>query len=276
VEGQNPDGSWGQGAATIDGHPIGKVGMTSLALLTFLSAGYTQMSLDPCSGVKLGDVVKNALRFLTQDQRQDGSFASARDVIEQALASLALCEAYGMTASKPLMEPARDGLQALQAAQLKDGSWGDLYQSLWSSFVLVSGKLAELPFDSDRLKRTQDYFRSQLDAGPNLPAMIGSLMVDKDRSHPAIAETARWVAVTPPDWSQQDFGYWYMGSMALFQYDGPEGPLWKSWNGRFKETLIPTQLKEGAWPGADPNQTLVRTALGSLSLQIYYRFAHLR
>lgn len=274
VQAQNPDGSWGNGSATIDGHPIGKVGMTGLALLAILSAGYTPLSLDTCSGVKLCDVVQKALQFLTQDQRQDGSFGSARDVIEQAVASLALCEAYGMTASKPLMEPARNGFRALQEAQLKDGSWGDLYQTLWSSYVLVSGKLSELPFDGDRLKRTQDYFRSQLDAGPNLPAMVGSLMVDKDRSHPAMAETARWVAVTPPQWSQQDFGYWYMGSMALYQYDGSEGPLWKSWNDRFKQTLLPTQQKEGYWPGGDPNQTLVRTALGSLALQIYYRFSN--
>lgn len=275
VGAQNRDGSWGQGTTMLSGHPIDKVGTTGLALLAFLGAGYTTISADRLYGVKMGDVVQNGIRFLLQDQREDGSFQSSRGAIEQAVASLALVEAYGMSGSRALIEPAKNGLRALQAAQLKDGSWGDLYESLWSSYVLVSGKLGDLPFDPDRLKRTQEYFRGQLDAGPNLPAMIGALMVEKNCSHPAIAETARWVAVTPPDWSQQDFGYWYMGSMALFQYDGPEGPLWKSWSDRFKQTLVPTQQKEGNWSGSDPNQTLVQTALGSLSMQVNYRFANI-
>jgi RNA polymerase sigma factor (sigma-70 family) len=271
---QNRDGSWGQGAATISGHPIDKVGLTGLSLLAFLGAGYSTQSADRFAGAKLGDVVKSGVRFLTQDQAEDGSFKSSKDVIEQALASLALCEAYGMTGSKLLLEPARNSLRALEAAQLKDGSWGDLYQSLWSSYVLTSARLGDLPMDGDRMKQSSDYFRSQLDAGPNLPAMIGWLMVDKDRTHPALAETARWVAVTPPEWIQQDFSYWYMGSVALFVYDGPDGGLWKSWSSRFKQTLIPTQQREGYWAGADPNQTLVQTALGTLSLQVFYRYAN--
>src|SRR4029079_6235809 len=47
----------------------------------------------------------------------------------------------------------------------------------------------------------------------------------------------------PPEWKTNkiDFYYWYYTSLALFQYDGPDGPMWKKWNEPMKNALRPNQ-----------------------------------
>ena len=63
-----------------------------------------------------------------------------------------------------------------------------------------------------------------------------------------------------PEWKPNkiDFYYWYYASLALFQYDGPEGPMWKKWNEPMKNALVPNQktgedgCENGSW---DPRRT---------------------
>ena len=81
-----------------------------------------------------------------------------------------------------------------------------------------------------------------------------------------------------------DFNYWYFGSLALFQYDGPEGPMWKKWNEPMKNALVPSQKTRkdgcvnGSWDPtsrwAEPGGRVWATAINSLTLEIYYRYAN--
>src|SRR5258706_14915280 len=103
---QNEDGSWGDVPVTLGERTIGKTGVTSLVLLSLLGAGYSQLSRDEYDEVVVGPKVKKGLQWLLSQQRVDGTFLSGHDdPFDQALAALALSDAYGMTASQVLKEP---------------------------------------------------------------------------------------------------------------------------------------------------------------------------
>lgn len=75
-----------------------------------------------------------------------------------------------------------------------------------------------------------------------------------------------------------DSMYWYFGTYAIFQYGGRK---WHEWNTAMKNILLHTQRRdgcafgswdpEGAWWGISGGRVM-STALGSLTLQIYYRY----
>ncbi|MCW8133859.1 MAG: hypothetical protein KIS92_26160, partial [Planctomycetota bacterium] len=76
---------------------------------------------------------------------------------------------------------------------------------------------------------------------------------------------------------QHPFYYWYYGTLAMFQMGG-DG--WKTWNEAMKKTLLDHQVKGGKEDGSwDPlgreglrGGRVVCTALGVLSLEVYYRY----
>jgi len=84
-----------------------------------------------------------------------------------------------------------------------------------------------------------------------------------------------------PDWT--DYYYWYYGSLALFQYDGPKGPYWKKWEAHLKDALIPHQktgkdgCANGSWTSEDERWgfeggRVYATAINALTLEVWYRY----
>ncbi|MDP9227729.1 MAG: hypothetical protein M3M99_01605 [Actinomycetota bacterium] len=150
---QNPDGSWGLATLRdrclpdqvcfnpkdeLDDHH--DAGLTGLALLAFLGAGFSHESkqdiVDTTLGKrhKVGEVVKNGLMYLVKNQGPDGSFSKHRPhMYDEALASLALAEAYGLTQNRYWKDPAQKGIDFLQQAQRPNpsgqGLWGWRYAS---------------------------------------------------------------------------------------------------------------------------------------------------
>jgi RNA polymerase sigma factor (sigma-70 family) len=272
---QNANGSWGAASASLSGHSLDPVGISGLSLLSFLSAGYSAQSRDKLSGFSICEAVEKALGWLAAAQREDGSFTTRGDpALSQALATLALCENYGMKPTPGAKDSISRSLKILEGLQKPDGSWGDVFQSLWAALALKSAQLDEFPLDKAKFTLAENYFKSRLDSGADLPGMIGHVFLNGDMKHPAVAKTSSWVAVTPPDLRQQDFAYWYMGSLALYQYDGPKGEIWKAWREGLRNTLLPSQEKDGRWPGATADLTLVQTSLGCLSLEVFYGHAN--
>ncbi len=154
VRHQNADGSWGgeeirqrctpgRPCIPLDHAltPHFNEGLTGLALLSFLGAGFSHQSKqvigDKAMGKRyqLGSVVKNGLRWLKDRQREDGSFAATPGLLyNDILATMAMTEAYGLTHSRAWKEPAERGIQFLIKAQKPDpddpaGLWGWRYLS---------------------------------------------------------------------------------------------------------------------------------------------------
>jgi hypothetical protein len=271
IRNQNDDGSWGDVPTTLGGRSVGKAGVTGLVLLSLLGAGYNQLSKDEYDDIAVGPCVKKALQWLIAEQREDGVFRSGYDTpFDQALASLAVSEAYGMTASQSLKEPASRALDALVRLQGADGSWGGSESTTWAVQALVSGDLNELPYPRETRDRALEYLRSHPDVG-----QLEARQVLRDRSDPeameALAQSLMRSLPRPGETTFEDILH---ASTGIYLYDGSEGMLWKKWAEPMRESLVPFQNRDGSWNGGTLSHRLVRTSLAELSLQTFYRFSN--
>jgi len=112
------------------------------------------------------------------------------------------------------------------------------------------------------------------------------IFMAKDKKDPALGGVQLLVRDLP-DWKPEavDFYYWYWASFALFQYDGPDGPLWKKWEAPMKNALVPNQktaangCAQGSWNSEEDRWgfeggRVYAVALNTLTLETYYRYAH--
>jgi len=150
VRHQNPDGSWG--ADTLKQRCVSDApcydpkvnltdhyneGLTGLALLCFLGAGFSHESKQDivdtamAKRYKVGEVIKKGLEWLRKKQNPDGAFSETRYAYSEILATLAMTEAYGLTQNRYWRDPAQKGIDFLQNAQRPNpsgqGFWGWRY-----------------------------------------------------------------------------------------------------------------------------------------------------
>lgn len=371
---QNADGSWSP--ATLRQHcsadaPCGDPrqswtrnydeGVTGLALLAFLGAGFSHESqqwlLDPITQQrwKVGEVVKNGLRWLKNRQNDDGSFSRERGFLyNEALATMALTEAYGLTQNRYWLEPARRGVEFLERAQRPNpggqGLWGWRYASRqeieakypggsideagkrelfdadtsvtgWAVMALKSAQLAGLSVAPESLQGALSFARfvstpegraGYLDpkgAGAKVsgvgdqftyhPAAMSALAMciraftTHDSEDPFLEPAARQLAADLPATGKDQLGidyyYWYYGSLALHQFDGPDSPrssgkFWGPWNKAMAARLIELQDKDpktchhGGWLAPDrwshSGGPVYATAINVLTAEVYYRYAN--
>lgn len=149
---QNPDGSWSS-TTLADRCPCEEPiynppkpyvshfddGLTALALLSLLGAGFgdesQQVIVDTATDKRYvaGDAVERGLNWLVVRQNADGSFGKDRNrfMYNEALACLALSEAYALTRSPRWKEAAQKSIDFVQSAQRPspsgEGLWGWRY-----------------------------------------------------------------------------------------------------------------------------------------------------
>jgi hypothetical protein len=215
-------------------------GATGLAMLAFLGAGYTHMD------EKHRDVVRRGIDWLLSNQQPDGRlFTSETDnsryarIYAQGIATMALCEAYGMTRDPELREPVRKAIQYILEAQHptrggwrytpKDGetTWhkeSDTSVSGWQLQALISAQMADLEVPQEALAKVAEWLdQAQVDGGaryrynpyagdspeqregrvPSLAmtaeGLLMRLYLGWDRKHPAIIEGADHLAANLPE-----------------------------------------------------------------------------
>ena len=70
----------------------------------------------------------------------------------------------------------------------------------------------------------------------------------------------------------------YLATIAMFQFDGPRGPLWSDWSSQYKPYLLPLQARArkdcawGSWTGVGFRGRLRATALSVMNFEIYYHY----
>jgi hypothetical protein len=164
---QNADGGWRASGfcATCagGGHADFDTGVTSLSLLAFLGAGYSQISRDefrdpfePGRTHRFGEVVRKSLQWLTSRQDPEGCVGDRgqKYMYNHAIAALALSEAYGMSSATILREPAQKAIDFLVAAQNPGRGWrysvkcsdNDTSVTGWAVMALKSAEISGLPF----------------------------------------------------------------------------------------------------------------------------------
>jgi len=111
---QSKDGHWS--CKDWDGGADYDVGMTGLALLAYLGAGYTHTK-GPYK-----DTVKGGLEWLRAQQHPNGSFPF-KTFYEQGIAAMAVSEAYGMTQSPAIGRMAQKAVDYICQVQPEHGGF---------------------------------------------------------------------------------------------------------------------------------------------------------
>jgi hypothetical protein len=306
------------------GHDDFDAGNTGLSLLAFLGAGYSHLSKDVYDGICFGDVVRRGLQWMMSNQDPEGCIGSRsvqKYMYNHLLCSLALCEGYGLTGSKLFKDQAQKAVDFTVAAQNPGKGWrysykcGDNDSSVtgWAVMVLKSAEISGLSlppsgytgarawFDETT---TADYGRVGYTAANTgkvfIPGMnehfdhnealtaigvMSRIFMDKQKDARQ-ANGADLLLRNKPAWQGNavDFYYWYYASLALFQFDGPSGAKWKSWNEPMKKALVDHQnvkssgCRSGSWEPVDrwscEGGRVYATAINALTLEVYYRYAN--
>lgn len=152
---QKPDGNWVYDAgATGD-----KAAATGMAVLAFLGAGQSHKDGRYKQTVQAGLdwLVKNVG---TGQGPTRGQFATITNMYSQGIATLALCEAFGMTRDPALKPAAQAAVDYIQRGQGRNGSWGyaaategDTSIVGWQVQALHAAKLAQLDVDDKVIKK---------------------------------------------------------------------------------------------------------------------------
>jgi hypothetical protein len=326
---QSPDGSWAAAgfSAQCSGDkcsgPGGRdfdTGVTGLALLAFLGAGYSHLSKDempdparPGKTLRFGEVVKNGLKWLVGQQDPEGCIGPRRGhyMYDHSIAALALSEAFGMTTASTVQGPAQKAIDFLVTAQNPGKGWrytsrsGDNDTSVtgWAAMALKSAELSGITFPHTSYDGTRAWLDDVTEGtygrvgyvrkpGPkDTPSMtaIGvmcRIFMDKNKADPRLSNGCDFLLRDKPKWEDGkiDYYWWYYGSLALFQFDGPGGAKWRAWNEDMKNALVKNQnvassgCRNGSWEAVDrwsrQGGRVYATAINALTLEVYYRYAN--
>jgi hypothetical protein len=302
---QKANGSWES-----DGSSKTTIAGTGIALLPFLAAGYTHKAGPVFNGKEMKLYVKNVsngVDFLIKAQRPTGDFGT-QNMYEHAIATMALCEAFGMTQDPKLRYPCQRALEFIVKAQHPAGGWrygpgqaGDTSVVGWQIQALKSGHLAGLAIPKDTMQKAMSFLDSvsggqsrtgstygytDKNGSPSMTA-VGLLCrqyLGWGQKNPSVvAGVGELKKLPPPEQGKQgtlDIYYYYYASQVIHNYDGPDWHVF--WNPRMRDWLIMLQVKgEGQNGGSfDPDQSitgsaggrLFTTCMALLTLEIYYRY----
>ncbi|MBI3724906.1 hypothetical protein HY251_13260 [bacterium] len=269
-----------------------------------------------------GEIVQRGLKFLVDNQGSDGGIGTGTHlehhmvptIYDQSLATWALCEAFGMTNGKAYKTPAQKAVEYLVYAQNKGAAWryrprgGDNDTSV-SGFAIMALKSAQSSgFDvpEQSFKDALSYLNSVTDqdgggayykgTGPTPPmtavAMVCRMFIERDQEDPLLAGAAETILENAPQApdspteaasAANNFYFLYAATLALYQYDGPDGDMWRQWNDKIVKLLCNGQHRrsdkclDGSW-SCDMwvgTSRVMTTAMGVLMLEVYYRYESL-
>lgn len=281
-------------------------GVTALAILAFLGAGYTHEE------GPYADHVDRGLNWLISQQDEYGFLGGKATYYAKAychgMATYALAEAYGMRSDPTLPSPLKEPLQKaidyiLDNQHPSDGGWryrkgetGDMSIFGWNMMALKSAEIAGLKipeanrnllikFLTDRSlgqnKGLASYHPEFGTQGPTptmtAEALFSKQMLGLQRTNPASKEAVDYLMTNLPGRENLNFYYWYYGTLAVYQYGGEP---WKKWNESLRDMLVDEQRALGKDRGSwDPKDRwggyggrVYSTALSALILEVYYRF----
>lgn len=275
-----------------------KLAATAMALLAFQGAGNTHRA------GKYQRNVARGMEALLRMQDNDGNFFQEgprnHRLYSQAMASIAICELYGMTKDPKLRAPAQrsiDYAARIQTTAL--GGWryeprldADTSVTGWFVMALQSGLMGGLIVPSPTLdavskfldKVTKDgvTYAYQVGREPTISMTAEALLCRQylgwERNDPRMLEGARLLLQHPIDYeADEDVYYWYYATQMLHHMGGAE---WHEWNQVMRESIPARQVREGPERGSwDPRSDrwgahggrLYTTCLSIYNLEVYYR-----
>jgi len=293
---QLPNGSWASQAYG----DRGVTAVTGLGLMAFLAHGETTGS------ERYGETVRKAIEYLQGEQQRrgpTGAFCALdqQGVYAHGIATYAISEAYAMTAIPSLRESMDAAVRHIVRGQQPRGGFDyhfnkgarrDTSVSGWMVQAMKAALMAgsEVEGLSEAIdKATEDLKRVALSDGQfsyndggAYPATtaIGALSLQlsghgRDPTVVAAINFMRGQATCSWDGNNPERAMyiWFYQTQAKFHHGGG---VWTNWNNQFAPAYVNSQQDDGHWrsPGNEHqvHGPAYTTALGALTLQVYYRF----
>jgi hypothetical protein len=258
---QAPDGHWSLDGFNVHGHcnctGFGAkydIAATAFGLLPFLGAGETHLGTGKNSAYAKN--VQRGLNYLISKQQKDGSFSA--NMYEHGLATIAMCEAYGLTADNKLKAPAQAALKFISEAQSEAGGWRygakqpgfDTSVAGWQLMALKSGQMSGLSVPKETFTRADKWLDAAMDrntygygyasSGTGVTTSAVGLLCRQYRGWgprtPQLAEGMKILEANPPGGLNM---YYYYYATQVMHHFGGDG--WKLWNEGLKRD------KSGKW-----------------------------
>ncbi len=308
---QFPSGMWSMEGFHLTRQPNGErctcteqgekhnVAATAFGLLPFLGVNETHL------GGHYRETVRRGLSWLIRKQNQEKGYFDT-NLYEHALATLAICEAYGLTRDAKLKLPAQAAMNYIIAAQNKQGSWGytadaktgDTSVTGWQFAALKAGVYAGLAVPNVVFNRVAAFLDTVADpnglgygyntrGAARATSAVGLLCreflgwrprhPDLDKGVTQLLKPENWVSKERPS-----IYFLFYATQVMHHFGGKP---WQEWNPKVRDLLVELQdqgtdtnhaHQKGSWsPRGDDYQKqggrLMFTSLAILTLeQPYY------
>ena len=308
VRHQALDGHWGfhdfhvHGKCNCSG-PGGNhdVAGTTMGLLPLLGAGETHKGTG--KNHIYSKNVERALKWLVSKQGAEGGFSG--NGYEHGMATLAICEAYGVTADPWLKGPAQRAVQRCVTWQRPNGGFryqhppandSDLSVVGWFVQAVKSGSMAGLQVPNSTYAGINQYLDTvSVPSGDGYgytgpqptPTMTAVGLLSRQYMgwgprNPGLAKGVENLQKVPPK-AIKNMYYYYYATQVVHHFGGE---AWDKWNPDMRDWLIETQDQgldpdhkdqKGSWSAAGDAWggqlgRLGYTGLAVLTLEVYYRY----
>ena len=310
---QRPDGSWSLASNEMCDDPPcpsrpfmeSDVAATGLALLPILAAGHTHTEKG-----RYQQTIHRGLEWLMKQQQPDGLIYTGGAInammYSHAIATMTLCEAYGLTKDKGLRASAQKAVTFITRSQHALGGWryapmreGDTSVHGWMIFALRSANIAGLPVRKSSIRLAKRYLDTvAVDGSKSLyaympgrgmtfsmtaEALVCRQILGWPRDFPALKQGVAIVEENLHASAERNIYYWYYATQLL--HNMRDKQAWPRWNQKIRDGLIDLQTKgngcdRGSWDPISPLEDtwgrsagrLYTTSLSLLTLEVYYRY----
>ena len=284
---QKDDGHWEETSSPI--------AHTGLVMLCYYSFGASHDKEGPYQ-----ETLAKALEWMIKQVTPEGKLMDGGRGYDHSIGTLALAEAYGASGDEEIKDPLEKAVKYLVNWQNSDnGGWryaprseiSDLSVSGWAVMALTSAELSgiltpqktkakALEFldrvGSGRTKGMYGYTHPIPSKTMTAVGMYTLELLESAKKSSRLDESLQYLVTHMPDKEQENFYYWYYGTLSLRLYGG-EG--WESWNSRMAPLLLDLQSEDGSWAPigkrAAMEGRIVTTAWATLCLEVYYRYTPL-
>ena len=284
---QKDDGHWEESSSPI--------AHTGLVMLCYYSYGASHDKEGPYQ-----ETLAKALEWMLKQVGPEGQLMDGGRGYDHSIGTLALAEAYGASEDEEIKDTLEKAVKYLVNWQNSDnGGWryaprseiSDLSVSGWAVMALASAELSgiltpqktkakALEFldhvGTGRTKGMYGYTNPIPRPGMTAVGMYALELLVSAKNSKRMDESVQYLMTHLPDKEQEDFYYWYYGTLSLRLYGG-EG--WEAWNSRMAPLLLELQSADGSWAPMgkrkDKEGRVVTTAWATLCLEVYYRYTPL-
>jgi len=275
---------------------------TALGLLPFLRARQSQANSGPFQ-----KTIASGIQWLVNHQKADDDLSAGAEsqMYSHGLATIALCEDYGVTHDIAIGKAAQKAINFIQAAQnSKTGGWryhpgddGDTSVFGWQFMALKSAQFAGLAMKPTTFDGAKKWLQSCSAGGADIGkfsyqpgdaptptmsavALLSNQGLNLGKTDPVVIGGVTYLMANQPDLANRNIYYWFYATEAIHNtYDKD----WDTWSRVIRRTLIDTQIQEGCAAGSwDPEKPskdawgpsggrLMATGLSCLTLDTYYR-----